>query len=470
MAWWNRKKPEPEIKKRRYEAGSSAKRMQGWNTPNSDANMAAWSLPKIRNRSRDLVRNNAHAARIVQCIASHTVGYGIVGTVKNNDALENNWKKWSESTECDASGRHDFYGLQRLIMRCVVESGECLIRIRPRFFSDGLTVPMQLQVLEPDYLDDTKNQSLSNGGAIISGIELDGIGRTVAYWIHNRHPGANFGLTFTSSRVDASQVIHVMREDRAGQLRGIPWLSPIMVKLRDLDEFQDGTLMRQKIANMFAGFVYDETPYDAINDIADGLSDASDELPDLQPGTVFALKNGRKIEFSEPPKPDSGEYVRETLRDIAVGVGITYEELTGDMSQVNFSSARMGFNAMLRNVDQWQWNILIPIFCEQIAAAFINSANQVGINTRNAQFEWTPPARTLVDPTREIPAILKAIRGGLMSLPEALRAQGYNPRKVLNEYAESNQLLDELKLTLDSDPRVDLLKKLGMQNDTTQTQ
>jgi lambda family phage portal protein len=469
MAWWNRKKPEPEIKKRRYDAGSSAKRMQGWIAPNSDANMAAWSLPKIRNRSRDLVRNNAHAARIVQCIASHTVGYGIVGTVKNNDALENAWKKWSESTECDASGRHDFYGLQRLIMRCVVESGECLIRIRPRFASDNLTVPMQLQVLEPDYLDDTKNQALSNGGAIISGIELDGIGRTVAYHIHNRHPGANFGLTFESSRVDAKNIIHVMREDRAGQLRGIPWLSPIMVKLRDLDEFQDGTLMRQKIANMFAGFVYDETPYDAMADISDGLKEADDELPDLQPGTVFALKNGRKIEFSEPPKPDSGEYVRETLRDIAVGVGITYEELTGDMSQVNFSSARMGFNAMLRNVDQWQWNILIPIFCEQVGAAFIENAKAL-INTKNATFEWTPPARTLVDPTREIPAILKAIRGGLMSLPEALRAQGYNPSKVLKEYAESNQLLDELKLTLDSDPRVDLLKKQGASNDTTQNQ
>jgi capsid protein len=179
---------------------------------------------------------------------------------------------------------------------------------------------------------------------------------------------------------------------------------------------------------------------------------------------MYALKAGRKVEFSTPPKVENSEFVRETLREIAAGVGITYEELTGDMSQVNFSSARMGFNTLLRNVDQWQWNILIPIFCEQVSKEFINKAQLAGINTEKATFEWTPPARTLVDPTREIPAIIKAVRAGLMSLPEALRAQGFNPQKVYAEIAESNREIDKLKLILDTDPRVDLTKKQGSSN------
>lgn len=455
------KKSPQKIKKRRYDAGSSSPRLQGWVAPNTDANVASWSLIKIRNRSRDLVRNNAHAARIVQCVASHTVGYGIVGVVKNNDALEIAWKKWSESTECDASGRHDFYGLQRIVMRCVVESGECLIRLRPRFLTDGLTVPLQLQVLEPDYLDDTRNTPLSNGGEIVRGIETDALGRTVAYWLYSHHTGANFGTDFKSTRVPADQVIHVYREDRAGQMRGIPWLAPIMVKLRELDIYQDAILKKQQVSNLFAGFITDETPQDVIQEIEE---DKLNDVPDLVPGTMYALKAGRKVEFSTPPKVENSEFVRETLREIAAGVGITYEELTGDMSQVNFSSARMGFNTLLRNVDQWQWNILIPIFCEQVSKAFLDKASLASINTRNATFEWTPPARTLVDPTREIPAIIKAVRAGLMSLPEALRAQGFNPQKVYAEIAESNRELDKLKLILDTDPRVDLTKKQGSAN------
>jgi lambda family phage portal protein len=346
-----------------------------------------------------------------------------------------------------------------------VESGECLIRLRYRRPEDGLIVPLQLQVLEPDYLDSNKSGPLPNGGQIINGIEYDPIGRIVAYWLYKNHPGAAVGtMTFTSSRIDADSVIHVFRLDRPGQSRGIPWLSPIMVKLRELDIYQDAVLKRQQLANMFAGYVYDDVPGDAIDEIAE-------ELPELEPGTVYALKNGRRIEFSEPPNVTPNEFVRETLRDIAAGIGITYESLTQDLSQVNFSSARMGANEMLRNVDQWQWQMLIPLLCEKVGQAFINTALQSGMSANRVRFEWTPPAKTLVDPTREIPAIIKSVRAGLMSYQEALRAQGMNPDKVMKEIAESNAMLDKFKIILDSDPRVDqnLTPQQVANNDTTNT-
>lgn len=454
----------PKVKKRRYDAGSSAPRLQGWVTPNTDANVAAWSRSKIRNRSRDLVRNNAHAARIVQSIASQTVGTGIIGVVKDNSAVEIAWKKWSESTECDASGRHDFYGLQRLIMRCVVESGECLVRLR-QSASDGLTIPLQLQVLEPDYLDDTKNQLLGNGGVITNGIEQDATGKVVAYWLYNRHPGGNTGYAFFSSRIPASMVIHIYDEIRPEQMRGMSWLAPIIVKLRELDIFQDAVLKNQQIANLFGAFITDLTPAEAIEDYKNTDFDAVD----LVPGTSTVLPPHRDIKFSTPPKVENGEFVKETLRDISTGVGITYEELTNDYSNVNFSSARMGRNSMFQNVDHWQWGLLIPMFCEQVGKAFLNQLVQTNIRTTNAKFDWTPPARTLTDPTREIPAIIKAIRAGLITLPEAQRAQGFNPDEMNKEIAKSNADLDALKIVLDSDPRVDLLKKQGQTNAQTTT-
>ncbi len=455
--------PKKTVKKRNYEAASRSNRLSSWNTYGSDANTANQSLSVIRNRSRDLVRNNPHAARIVQAISSHVVGFGIVGAVKGSKKLDDLWRQWSESPQCDADGRHDFYGLQRLVMRCVVESGECLIRLRNRRPEDGLVIPLQLQVLEPDYLDSNKSGALPNGGQIINGIEYDAIGKIVAYWLYRNHPGASIGnMSFTSNRIDADSVIHVFRTDRPGQSRGVPWMSSIMVKLRELDIYQDAVLKRQQIANMFSAYVYDDAPGEAIDEM-------EEDLPELEPGTVYALRNGRRIEFSEPPNVTSNDFVRETLRDIAAGMGITYESLTQDLSQVNFSSARMGANEMLKNIDQWQWQMLIPLLCEQVGKAFISVAMQSGYSARSAMFEWTPPARTLVDPTREVPAIIKSVRAGLMSYQEAIRSQGMSPEKVLKEIAESNAMLDKLKITLDSDPRVDqsLTPQQVETNDTT---
>lgn len=462
MAWfWNRKAKKTnryngDIQTRNYEAGSKSNRLSGWKTKPSDATAAmALSLPLMRDRSRDLVRNNPHAARIVQAITAHTIGTGIIGEIQDNEKLEQLWQAWAESTDCDADGRHDFYGLQRLVMRCVVESGECLIRKVPAKIirtDKGVSIPLKLKVLEPDYLDDGKHGVLKTGGLIVRGIEFDANGVLVAYHLFNAHSGNAFGLKLKSTRVPAIDIIHVFRVDRTGQARGTPWLSTVMVKLRELDIFQDAQLKRQQLSNLFAGFLYDEHPQEAGEEI-------SEEIPDLSPGTIFALKTGRRIEFSEPPAATSGDFVRETLRDIATGSGITYEELTGDMSQVNFSSARMSRSSMFLNVEQWQWQMMIPTFCESVGKAFLNAATLASANTNNAKFTWTPPAKTLTDPTREIPAMAKAVRAGFKSYPEAMRELGFNAKKVLKEIADTNALLDSLKITLDTDPRVQLIKK-----------
>lgn len=472
MAWFNffnRKAKKTtnrysgEIQTRNYEAGSKSNRLSGWKTKNGDATSAmALSLALMRDRSRDLVRNNPHAARIIQAITAHTIGTGIVGEIQDNEKLEQIWQAWAESTDCDAEGRHDFYGLQRLVMRCIVESGECLIRKVPAKMirtEKGVSIPLKLKVLEPDYLDDSKHGVLKTGGLIIRGIEQDANGTIVAYHLFDAHPGNSLGLKLKSTRIPANNIIHVFRSDRNGQARGIPWLAPIMVKLRELDIFQDAQLKRQQIANLFTGFLYDEHPMEAGGEI-------TEELPDLSPGTVFALKAGRRIEFSEPPPVNSGDFVRETLRDVAAGVGITYEELTGDMSQVNFSSARMGRSSMFLNVDQWQWQMMIPIFCNGVGKAFLDAAFLAGINTNKAVFTWTPPAKTLTDPTREIPAMAKAVRAGFKSYPEAMRELGFNSKKVLQEIATTNALLDSLKITLDIDPRVQLKQNSQVDNAT----
>ncbi len=323
----------------------------------------------------------------------------------------------------------------------MVESGECLIRMRPRLPSDGLAVAMQLQVLECDYLYEFKDGPLPSGGWIDRGIEYDGIGRRVAYWLYRAHPGSVRSFAFGQfSRVPAGEVIHLFRADRPGQERGVSWLAPVIIRLRELDIYEDAYLKRQQLANLFALFVMNES---------DDTAPTADDSFDLQPGAAYKMKVGQTVEFSNPPKADDyGPYTLANLKAVATGLGITYESLTGDLSDVNFSSARMGWQEFGRAIDAWRWQLFIPRVCYRMTAAFAQVAGIDGLSA-----EYTPLARIMVDPAREIPPIISAVRAGLKTLPEAVRELGYDFNDVMDEIKASNDYLDQLGLVLDSDPR-----------------
>lgn len=438
------------LQKRRYDAASKSTRTANWLTPNSDATSAIQNPEVIRNRSRDLIRNNPWAAKGISVIVNNVIGYGIraqlkAGNKRNTQRAQDLWKAWAETEQCDASGMSDFYGLQQIVMRSIAESGECLIRMRPRLAADGLAVPFQLQILEPDFFYEFNDGPTSSGGYVQRGIEYDAIGRRTAYFLYKNHPGnvnrffASFNTGF--SRVPAYEILHLFRTDRPGQERGVPWLSPVMIRLRELDIFEDAYLNRQKLANLFAGFINTDDPNDAEEEFSD--------VTELTPGSMYVLKHGRSVQFNTPPQADDyGPYTLANLKAVAAGLGITYESITGDLSQVNFSSARMGWQEMGRNIDAWRWQLIIPGLCKGVARWFADTVIIPDLTT-----EWTPPARTMVDPIREIPAIKDAIRAGLMTQSEAIREQGYDPEQLLNEMAADNARLDDLGLVLDSDAR-----------------
>jgi len=146
----------------------------------------------ITARARWLVRNNGYAANAVESFASNVVGDGIkpsssIADAKKKEELQALWLAWTD--DADAEGLTDFYGLQRRAAREVFLSGEVFLRIRPRRVEDGLTVPLQLQMLPAEMLPLDMNRSLSGAGMIRQGIEFDGIGRRVAYHFLRRHPG-----------------------------------------------------------------------------------------------------------------------------------------------------------------------------------------------------------------------------------------------------------------------------------------
>jgi capsid protein len=176
----------------RYDGATAGRRAYGWYAASTDANVELMgSLIWLRNRSRDLIRNNPYSARAVEELAGNVVGTGIVPKAKTgNTALDRiidaEWPFFADA--CDTPQRLDFYGMQTLTVRTMAESGEAIVRFRPRLAESGLRVPLQLQMLEADFLDQARTMGLINGH-VMEGVQFDELGRRVAYWLFSYHPG-----------------------------------------------------------------------------------------------------------------------------------------------------------------------------------------------------------------------------------------------------------------------------------------
>jgi len=445
---------------RHYEAASTGRRTENWARSAGDANavLGYAVLSRLREVARDLVRNNPYAGAALATICDHTVGWGIVPkpNPKNDQALAI-WKAWAETPACDADGRHDIYGLQTLVMSTVVESGEVLVRYRMRLPQDGLPLPMQLEVLEPDYLDTYKTQALPTGGQIVQGVEFDPIGRRVAYWLYPSHPGASFSASGTifgaSRRVPASEVLHVFKTTRPGQVRGPSWFAPVILRAKDFDEYEDAQLLKQKIAACLTVLTTDPDGTTQGLGTTDDTKDPATDL--LQPGAILNLAAGRAVEVVTPPNVgDYDKYAAVTLRGIATGLHVGYEDLTGDFSGVNFSSARMARLRHWARVDGWRWKMLIPQFCDPVWARAMTVARIAGLLDGAApSARWTPPPMPMIEPDKEGLAVQRNVRTGIQTLYDAMRERGYDPEEMLAEIAETNKKLDDLGIVLDSDPR-----------------
>lgn len=448
-----------DLLQRHYEAAATGRRTQGWQRSTGDANaLVGPALSRVRAVARDLVRNNAHAASAVRTIADQVIGWGIVAKPKvANKRAQEAWKAWAETTACDADGRNDLYGLQKLVVRTVVESGECLVRRRIRLPSDGFPIPLQLQILEPDYLNTDKTDFRTAGGRrVINGIEFDAIGRRTAYWLFPEHPGALlFGGITASVAVPAENVLHVYAQTRPGQCRGMSWFSPVVVKLKDFDEYDDAQLLKQKIAAYLAVVISDP---DGMSTQIGPSVDQDVEQPyvdRIKPGAILQGPPGREVTVVQPPRvAEFGDYAEVTLRTIATGLGVAYEDLTGDYTDLPFSAARMSRLRQWARVEDWRWQMVIPQFCDPVWRWAMEAATIAGLVGEGwSAAEWTAPPLPMIDPSVEGLAYQRNVRAGIMSLSEALRERGYDPETTLEELADDFERLDKLGLVLDIDPR-----------------
>lgn len=459
-----------------YDGAGTGRRAKGWDAPDAAINAVSLpALPLLRRRSRAATRNDPYAASAISKRVTNLIGTGIVPHPQIKDKalraeMQQLWEDWAD--ESDADGRTDFYGQQALISRMVEESGECFIRLRYRRPEDDLAVPLQLQVLPPEFVPIERNFRTRSGNAVRAGIEFNSIGQRVAYWMYKENPGDRQTMRTGYNelhRIPADQVLHIYETLEAGQLRGIPRLAPVLLRLKSLDNYDDAVLFRQEVSNLFAGFIkkpaqegppaVDPVTGERVVQDHDGTPMAA-----LEPGSMQELMEGEDVEFSDPP--DAGntyvDFMRQQLQAAAVGAELPYELLTGDMKEISDRVLRILLNDFRRRIEQLQFSVYVHQLCRPVRAAWLDAAVLSGAielpdyTNRKQRREylrtrWIPQGWAYHHPVQDVQGKVMEINAGLLSRSEHVLRTGYDAEVIDQENAQDNQRARDLGLSYNTD-------------------
>jgi lambda family phage portal protein len=424
------------LRTRRFDAAVAGRRWQGAQTfGHVNAEIGAAAGP-VRRRAGYYARNNPWIANGVNALVSNAIGAGIVPQSQHpdravRDAIHRAWRAWTSSA--DADGVTDLYGVQALAVRSLVETGECFAQLFAT--ADGLRV----RLLDADMVPMDETRELGDGRRILQGIELDADGARAAYWLHRTRPDVpSFSTDLV--RIPADAMAHLFQPLAPGQLRGISWLAPVLLRMKELDLYEDAQLVRQKVAALFAGFVVDPTGSGFTGETtAPGVLQTG-----LEPGTLKVLPPGTDVRFSEPAQVgDAVPFLQLQLRSIAAGLGVPEYLLTGDLSQANYSSTRSALIEFRSRLELLQFSVIIHQLCRPIWRAFIVGEVLAGRLTGDVDellaVEFVTPKQVWIDPLKDSQASREAIAAGLTSRRREVAALGWSVEELDAEIAADRE-------------------------------
>ena len=480
-------------------AGSGVGRLQSslatWSaSANSDLDGA---LHILRARGRSLSANNEYGRRFLSLVAANVIGrnnpqlqvrayFAPVASNSEptldkaaNDAIEVAWQRWGKTA--DITGRHrNLSAFWRMIAKAVARDGEALVRlVRDRNLPGGLA----LQALEADRLDENINARLDNGRAIRQGVEIDAAGRAVAYHVRTEHPGENY-ITSTPGveRIPAEDIVHLFLPERAEQVRGVTWFHAVILRGSTLGRFEDAALTAAEIgASKIAALEQTaEAAADGALSMADTTSDGTAfGIPQMsvEAGEMFQLPPGYRLNSWNPEYPHANfeSFLKACLRGLAAGLDVAAHNLTGDMTDVNYSSARIAELAE-REACMCLQDWFISSLVERVYAEWLSLALLRG----DVRFESSGkaiPAERLdkfltasrfvgrrwqwVDPAKDMEASEKGVSLGVTSRTRIAAEQGIDIEDIVDEQKQERSLMDAAGIPLDVSAAAPPLRKKG---------
>ena len=468
-----------------YQAARSSRLTSGWatSTTSADSELSA-SLTALRNRSRALVRDAAYAKRAKVVVQNNVIGAGIgmQGQVMSsrdtlredvNTAIEEAWRDWSCSEYCHTGGTLHFCDLERALMGQVFDAGEVFVRKHYRPFGGG-EIPFALEMIEAERIADEFSYppSAAAGAIIKMGIEVDRYGRPLAYWLRQRHPGELRVLPGEADkleRVPAEQILHLRLVDRWPQTRGEPWLHAVARKLNDMDGYSEAEIVAARGSANYLNTIETAEGEHPLATPVDPSNPGGEQEVITEPGMTLRLAVGEKMNFNNPSRPNTAldPFMRYMLREVAAGTGVSYESLSRDYSQSNYSSSRL---ALLDDRDLWrmlqQWflrNFRLPLHKEWLRSAVLARAvapvrvEEYAVDPK--KFEavlFKPRGWSWIDPTKEVEAYKEAIKAGFTTVTDVIAQTGggQDIEDVLQQRDRELKLMDDLDLEFDTSPSV----------------
>lgn len=462
----------------RYDASGTGRRMAGWTPPTTGPNTALTGLQRIRDRAQDTTRNDWAAESTASKWTSSLIGIGITPRFKGIQDVARRKEITAlfldVAKRIDADCVLDYFGQQTLITRTWFIAGEVFARFRARYTDEGLPLPFQVQLLEPDMvpmLDAMSWKGLPTGNYIRSGVEFNKRGKRVAYWVYKQHPADGHTISMMANdyvRVAASEIAHIFDPKRPGQIRGVSSLAPILVKLRDVGDYEDAVLIRQKISNLFVAFIKRTLPTLDPNDpIYGALTGAAAEFnPDqvgpstdvggapllpMAPGLMQELEDGQDVTFANPPEAGTNysDYMRTQHLGTAAATGLPYELMSGDIREVSDRTLRVVINEFRRLAQQKQWQVIIPMFCQRVIEWFADTALLTGAITLDEsaavrRVEHAPHGWEYIHPVQDPQGKKTEVDAGFRSRSSVIAARGDDPDLVDEERLADQEREDDL--------------------------
>lgn len=467
---------------RMYHAADTGRLGHRWASSDSSADSELLSsLAKLRGRSRALIRDAAYAARAQFIVTNNVVGDGIglqaqvkkprgkLDEVVNAD-IERAWSEWSRADCCHTGGMLHFADLERVLMGEVFEAGEVIIRKHYTRFGAS-AVPFALEIIEPERLADQYSvPAVRPGNEMRMGVEVDRFQRPVAYWIRERHPGdqrATPQAIDRLERVPADQIRHLFVVKRWPQGRGEPWMHAVVRRINDMDGYSENEIIAARGASAYMAFIKtpDNTPLTQ-DQQAEEDADNGERTIELAPGVIEQLPPGWDIVMNNPnrPNPNMDPFMRMMLREVAAGIGVSYESLSRDYSQSNYSSSRL---ALLDDRDLWR--VLQGWFIRQFRAELHRDWLRQAVLSRAvpsisveeyasdpSRFEgvrFKPRGWGWIDPTKEVQAYRLAVRCGFTTVGDVIAATGggQDLEDVLEARERELQLMSDKGLEFETD-------------------
>ena len=406
-------------------------------------------LPMLRARSRDQMRNAPVALGALNTTVSHTVGTGLTYTPAIDadflglddeqaeawqDDVKRRFSVWAASPNCDCARKLDFYGLQELAFRSFLESGDTFV-LTPRMARHNKPARLALQLIEADRVCNPSRAA--DTATVIDGIEIDpASGEALACHVARQHPGGVLTagnvwdkVGFYGTDTGRRNVLHIFKPLRPGQVRGVPWIAPILEPLKQLGRWSDAELNAAVVSGLMATFIkMDPTAFDSLYDEdAQGaiIESASKWSGEMESGKAINLMPGESIESPTPgrPNPAFDPFWTAMVRQIGMALEMPYEVLVMHF-QSSYSAARaallMAWKSFRSKRDMLAKTMCQPVLelwlADEVAEGRISAPGFFADDVVRAAWcaaIWTGDGPGSIDPAKEVDAAQKRVDLGI---------------------------------------------------------